>query len=120
MAASTLENSSRKAMLGAVIATIGASLCCVAPLVLVMMGIGGAWIAYLTALEPYRPFFIGLALLFLGMAFYRLYIAPKKCKPGDVCALPATRRNQRIIFWIATVILGSLLAFPYYGQVFFE
>jgi mercuric ion transport protein len=38
-------------------AAIGASLCCVVPLVLVSLGISGAWLASLTALEPYRPLF---------------------------------------------------------------
>ena len=63
-------------------AAIGASLCCVAPLVLLTLGIGGTWIATLTALEPYRPIFIGMTLLFLGLAFRRLYLAPQVCAPG--------------------------------------
>ncbi|BAO44899.1 mercuric transporter MerT family protein [Thiolapillus brandeum] len=116
----TPTTNNKATLLGAVLGAIGASLCCVAPLVLVSLGIGGAWISYLTALEPYRPIFIGITLLFLGLAFRKLYLVPQKCAPGDVCALPATRRNQRIIFWIATVSLLALLAFPYYGQVFFE
>ena len=36
-----------------VLAAIGGSLCCVAPLVLLALGNGGAWIGNLTALEPY-------------------------------------------------------------------
>ena len=39
------------------LAAIGASVCCVGPLVLLALGIGGAWIANLTALEPLRPWF---------------------------------------------------------------
>ena len=113
-------NSNKKPIIGAFIATIGASLCCVAPLVLVALGISGAWIGYLTALQPYSIYFSGMAIFFLGMAFYRLYLATPGCKPGDVCALPARRRDQRIIFWIATTVLGALLAFPYYGQIFFD
>jgi hypothetical protein len=42
---------------GALAAIVG-SLCCVAPLVLLTLGISGAWISQLTALEPYRPIFI--------------------------------------------------------------
>ena len=107
-------------MLAAGLATVGASLCCVAPLLLLSLGIGGAWISYLTALEPYRPLFIGLSLVFLFLAFRRLYLVPRQCAPGDACALPATLRNQRMIFWIVTVLLLALLGFPYYGTVFFE
>ncbi len=107
-------------MIAATLAAIGASLCCIGPLVLLALGIGGAWISYLTALEPYRPIFIGIALIFLGLAFRKLYLVPQQCAPDDACAVPATRRNQRVIFWIAAVLLVALLTFPYYGLVFFE
>ena len=107
-------------MIAAVIAAIGASLCCIGPLVLLALGIGGAWISYLTALEPYRPIFIGVVLLFLFLAFRKLYLVPVTCAPGDACAVAATRRNQRIIFWIVTLLLIALLTFPYYGLAFFE
>lgn len=117
-ASSTTTNSG--SMIAAVAAAIGASLCCIGPLVLLALGIGGAWISYLTALEPYRPIFIGITLLFLAMAFRKLYLVPQACAPGDACAVPATRRNQRIIFWIVAVLLVALLTFPYYGLVFFE
>lgn len=116
----TANTSNNRSMIVAVIAAIGASLCCIGPLVLLAMGIGGAWISYLTALEPYRPIFIGITLVFLFLAFRQLYLVPRKCAPGDVCAIPTTLRNQRIIFWVATVILLALLAFPWYGTVFFE
>ena len=49
------------------LAAIGASICCVGPLVLLLMGIG--WVATLAALEPMRPFFMGATLFFVGLAF---------------------------------------------------
>ena len=52
-------------LIASVLAAIGASVCCVGPLVLLAMGIGGTWVGSLTAMEPYRPVFIGLTLLFL-------------------------------------------------------
>jgi len=102
------------------LAAIGASLCCIGPLVLLSLGIGGAWISSLTALEPYRPIFIAITLLFLFMAFRKLYLLPRQCAPDATCAIPSTLRNQRIIFWIVSVVLIALLTFPYYGLVFFE
>ncbi|VAW79760.1 hypothetical protein MNBD_GAMMA15-889, partial [hydrothermal vent metagenome] len=50
----------------------------------------------------------------------KLYLLPSQCAPGDACAVPTTRRNQRIIFWLVSVLLIALLTFPYYGLVFFE
>jgi len=107
-------------MIAAVAAAIGASVCCVGPLVLLALGIGGSWISSLTALEPYRPFFIAITLIFLFLAFRKLYLVPRQCAPDDACAVPTTLRNQRIIFWLVTVVLIALVTFPYYGLVFFE
>src|SRR5437762_4618214 len=89
----------RSSLMAGVLAAIGASLCCVAPLVLLGLGIGGAWIANLTAFEPYRPLFIGLTLLFLGLAFRRLYLVPQACAPGASCADPQSTKRQRMTFW---------------------
>lgn len=106
--------------IAASLAAIGASLCCIAPLVLLALGIGGTWISYLTALEPYQPIFVIITLAFLVLAFRQLYIVPRQCAPGDSCALPAVLKRQRIIFWLVSFILIALLTFPYYGLVFFE
>jgi mercuric ion transport protein len=102
----------------AVAAVIG-SLCCVAPLVLLGLGISGAWISQLTALEPYRPIFIGVMLLFIGLAFRQLYIVPARCAPGEACANPRLQRRQRQIFWIVDVGLTALIAFPWYAPFIF-
>ena len=104
-----------RSLAAGVVAAIVASVCCVGPLVLLALGISGAWISNLTALEPYRPIFIGVTLVFLVLAFRKLYLVPQVCEPGTACANPVTRRNQRIVFWIVTVVLAALIAFPWYG-----
>lgn len=96
-------------LIAGVLAAIGASVCCVGPLVLLALGIGGSWVGSLTAMEPYRPFFIGMTLLFLGLAFRKLYLVPQVCTPGTPCADPRTRQRQRLTFWIVTVLLLGLL-----------
>jgi mercuric ion transport protein len=101
------------------IAAFGASLCCVGPLVLVMAGIGGAWISMLTQLEPLRPWFAGMTLLLLGFAGHRLYRQPVACKPGQLCAELAVQKRQRFIFWLVTVPLLLLLAFPWYAHLLY-
>lgn len=115
----TSTKTANRPMIAAVFAALGASVCCVGPLVLLMLGIGGTWISSLTAMEPYRPVFIGITLLFLFMAFRKLYLVPATCAPGDACAVSTTRHNQRLVFWIVTVLLIALLTFPFYGAVFF-
>ena len=99
-------------LIASILAAVGASVCCVGPLVLLGLGISGAWISNLTALEPYRPKFIGLTLLFLGLAFRKLYLVPQVCEPGTSCANPRTAKRQRTVFWIVSVLLLGLLAVP--------
>jgi mercuric ion transport protein len=101
------------------LAAIVGSLCCVAPLVLLTLGISGAWIAQLTALEPYRPIFIGVTVAFLGLAFRQLYIVPARCAPGEACANPVLQRRQRQIFWLVVGGLTMLIAFPWYAPYLF-
>lgn len=114
------ERSLVSSTVAAGLAAIGASLCCIGPLVLIALGIGGTWVSYLTALEPYRPIFVVVTLVFLFLAFRKLYIIPRQCAPEDACTIPTVLRNQRIIFWLVTTLLIALLTFPYYGLMFFE
>lgn len=115
MAAMNAKNS----LVAGVLAGIGASVCCVGPLVLLALGISGAWIGNLTALEPYRPIFIGLTLLFLGLALRRLYFVPQVCAPGTPCANPQTNKRQRMTFWMVAVLLLGLLAVPSLAPLFY-
>jgi mercuric ion transport protein len=100
-------------------AAIGASVCCVGPLLLLALGIGGTWVGSLTAMEPFRPFFIALTLLFLGLAFRKLYLAPRVCAPGTSCASPDTLKRQRITFWVVAALLLGLLAVPWFAPLFY-
>ena len=106
-------------LVAGVLAAIGASVCCVGPLILLALGIGGAWVSNLTALEPIRPLFIAVTLVFLGLAFRRLYLVPRVCEPGTPCAEPQTRKRQRLIFWFVTVMLVALLAVPLAAPLFY-
>ncbi len=114
-----IENSSWLGI-GAVLAAIGASLCCVAPLLLLSLGIGGAWISTLTALEPIRPFFFVAALVFIGLGYRKLYLIPESCDEGDACASPEVQQKQRMIFWIGSGLILVLLAFPWYAPFFMD
>ena len=99
----------------AVVTAVAASACCLGPLVLLGLGISGAWISGLTALEPYRPLFIGLTLVFLGYAFYGVYRRPaaESCEPGSACAHPRASVINKIALWVVTILAAGIMAFPY-------
>jgi mercuric ion transport protein len=106
-------------LIAGILSAIGASICCVGPLVLLALGVSGAWIGSLTSLEPYRPIFIGLTLLFLGFAFYRLYLVRPACSPESACANPRTLSRQRLGFWIVAVLVLGLIAVPWVAPLFY-
>lgn len=114
-----LPLTNRTSLIASAAAAIGASICCVGPLLLLSFGIGGAWVGRLTLMEPYRPIFIGLTLVFLGLAFRKLYLTPPACMPGALCANPAVIRRQRLIFWIVAMLLLTLLTFPLFAPLLY-
>jgi mercuric ion transport protein len=101
------------------VAAILASTCCLGPLVLVTLGFSGAWIGNLSALEPYRPLFIGAALVALAFAWRRIFRPAQACEPGDICALPQVRTGYKIIFWVVAALVVVALAFPYVLPFFY-
>jgi mercuric ion transport protein len=101
------------------LAAILASTCCLGPLVLVTLGFSGAWIGNLTALEPYRPIFIGVALVALFFAWRRIFRPVEACKPGEICAVPGARTSYKVIFWIVVALVAVALAFPYVMPFFY-
>lgn len=109
----------RGSLIAGVLAALGASACCAGPLILLMLGISGSWASHLVALEPYRPYFTGLALLCLGAAFYNLYVRPRVCGSGDVCSVDEVQQNRRILFWFVAVPVLLLLTFPWFAPLFY-
>lgn len=104
--------------IGALLTAIGASICCVGPFLLLSLGIGGAWISMLTTIEPIRPFFIVLTLIFIGLGYRKLYLTPQRCVIDEVCSTTNNQRRQRLTFWLGSLFILMLLAFPWAAPFF--
>jgi mercuric ion transport protein len=113
------SRSSRGALTAGGIAAVLASTCCLGPLILVALGLSGAWIGNLTKLEPYRPIFIGVALVALFFAWRSIFRPARDCKPGEVCAVPQIRTAYKIIFWVVAALVLVALVFPYILPLFY-
>jgi mercuric ion transport protein len=104
---------------GAIGTAVVASICCLGPILLALLGLGGG--ALLLRFEPYRPYFLVATVGLLAGAFYLTYRpAPtESCEPGEPCAQPASRRAQKLSLWIVTVLVLLISAFPYYAALLF-
>lgn len=100
------------------LSALGASTCCVLPLVLVSVGVGGAWVTRLRELERFYYVFVAIAIGAFGYAFYRLYLRPVLCAPDTACAAPPVHRRQRIAFWVTLVAAKALVLSPFYVPYF--
>lgn len=100
---------------GGLTSALAASSCCIAPLVLFSLGASGAWMGNLTALAPYQPIFIVVALGFLATGFFLVYRKPQMAAyaEGAICARPVSGPVVKIVLWSSTVLVVAALAFPY-------
>jgi len=123
MKVGAVENSRERTGSGALLvgglAAILASTCCLGPLILVALGLSGAWIGNLTRLEPYRPFLIAGALVALFVAGWQIFRPTQPCNPGELCAVPRTRRIFKILFVAVSALVLIALVFPYVIKFFY-
>lgn len=98
---------------GGILGALGASSCCIIPLVLFSVGISGAWIANLTALAPYKPYFAAATLGLLGYGYYLVYVRPSRACADGSCARPLPSRLVKLSLWLATVLVVAALGFDY-------
>ncbi len=116
----TMQGVSKGSLIASLLAGMTASACCIGPFVLLTLGVSGSWIGNLTALEPFRPLFIAITAIFLGLTFRKLYLVPQSCDVVSPCANPRYLRNQRLLFWIVTLVVIAIIAFPWYGPILFD
>ena len=110
------ESSTPKVALaaGGVLAVL-AMFCCGPLLLLVSLGLGGAWLSSsLELLTPLRPYLIGATLVVLGFAGWRIHRPAAACE-AEGCALPKTKVQPMILFWMVAALVLAMLTFPYYG-----
>jgi mercuric ion transport protein len=95
---------------GAILATT----CCVLPFTLFSIGISGAWLGNLASLAPYRPWFIGIALVLLAGG---IYVIRKKritaaCAPEGYCESTIANKVQMSILVISAIVIATAIVWP--------
>src|SRR5262245_30091823 len=100
---------------GAVGSAIAASICCLGPLLLALLGLGGG--ALFVKFAPYRLAFAVLTVIFLGGAFYLTYrkASADRCSVDDPACVHR-ESHRRVGLWIAAGIVVVLTALSYWAQ----
>ena len=100
---------------GAVVSGLLASACCLGPLALAALGLGGAGL--LVKFEPYRPVFTVATFGLLGAGFWLAYRKPKVAVGDDCgCEHPKANRLGRALLWVAAIVAVGFWAFPYLAE----
>lgn len=109
-------------MIGGLVAAFFASICCIGPVILAALGVGvGATGALagtagvLKGLLPYRPVFIVLTAVLLGLSFYLAYRKPKTvCTPEGICHPQRAPGSKRALLWVIAAVGVALVLAPYW------
>lgn len=100
-----------------IITAIGASLCCITPVLALISGASGMASTF-SWLDPFRPYLVGVTILVLGFAWYQ-NLFPKK-EMSCNCEDEKTPFMQTKTFLsIVTVFAIVMLLFPHYSSVFY-
>tara|TARA_R110000851_G_scaffold76510_1_gene168394 strand:- start:3612 stop:3989 length:378 start_codon:yes stop_codon:yes gene_type:complete len=118
----TTDKDKRRSLLatGSVLGAILASSCCIVPFALISLGVSGAWIGQLSALEPFKPYFIGVTMFLLALGFWHVYFKkPKPCEDGSYCARPESSRLTQLALWIATALVILATSIDFWAPFFY-
>ncbi|MBA2565449.1 MAG: mercury transporter MerT [Gemmatimonadetes bacterium] len=105
------------AALGAgVAAALGASVCCIGPLLAVFVGIGGAGLS--ATFEPLRPYLLAASALFFVVVGIALHRSPRDatCSAPELCEPSRVGRNKGL-FWASVGIAAVLASFPWWSKL---
>ena len=105
------------ALVTAAVASLLASSCCLLPLVLVSVGLSGAWLGHLRVLQPYSPIFISIAIAALVLAGRSLF--PFRSTASCGVSSAAGRPFYKATFWIIAAVTLILLVMPVVAPWFY-
>lgn len=106
----------RKTLLsaGSVLAALGAVVCCVGSMLLLSLGVTGAWLGNFNALYPYRPYLIGIALALLAARYLWVYRKRRDCgEEAKACPTSFAARFDKAALWVSAALIAVAIGLPY-------
>tara|TARA_R100001244_G_scaffold58562_2_gene49441 strand:+ start:566 stop:940 length:375 start_codon:yes stop_codon:yes gene_type:complete len=114
------ERRSRWLVAGGMLGAFLASSCCIVPLVLISLGVSGAWIGQLTALEPYKPLFLLVAIGFLAAGFWDVYFRKTSvCEDASYCARLQSSVVKQVALWSGALVVLAALTIDVWAPLFY-
>ena len=108
------DTGNKVATAGSLLGALAMTSCCILPLVLVSFGVGGVWIAQLTALYAYKWYTFAIASSFIGWGFWKVHRAEAgECREGTACSRPINRTVMKASLWLAALVTVIAMIFPY-------
>lgn len=104
------KNMEKTAGIVALVSAAFASICCLGPVVLAALGLGGVGLA--AGLTQYRPIFLGFTAIILGVAFYFTYRKREVACADGTCELRSGGKTMKGVLWAITVLAVGLATFP--------
>ncbi|MBI2411701.1 MAG: mercury transporter MerT [Deltaproteobacteria bacterium] len=100
----------RLASIGGIVSAFLASICCVGPVVLSVLGVAGT--GFLLRFEWLRPYFLVISFVFLGIAYRYSYGRASRCNSERKCDMRSKRTN-RFLFWVLAGFVLFGVVSPY-------
>ena len=100
---------------GGLAAALTASMCCLGPALFVVLGLGSFTTAGFFA--SLRPYLIGVAVLFLGVAWYRTFFWKTACAADGSCELRGSSKARKVGLVVVTVLMGGVIAYPQLSSI---
>jgi mercuric ion transport protein len=90
---------------------MAASICCIGPLAIVLLGVNGAILA--AAFKPYRFYLLSISFLLLAGALWSAY----RARDGAACRV-RSRRWSKIVLWASLGLWVAALVVQYLANRF--
>jgi mercuric ion transport protein len=101
---------------GGFLAAVAASTCCVLPLALGSLGLGGALVAGLGVLAPYQTMFRLAAVALLGAGLWLAYRRMPVVADGAACGPSRSARWTKPMLWAGVAVLSVVLSEPVWAR----
>lgn len=96
--------------IGGIVTALLAASCCIGPALFLVFGITG--LGFLSSLEWFRPYFIGITLLLVVVSFHYAYGRGARCVDEGGCSL-RTMWVRWLMFWVLVAFALFGVSFPH-------